>query len=369
MKVLNVLWAFGTGGIAKLFLTYSKLGNYDPSLEITSVCIDLQNCDYDRSPLHENNISVIVIKNRLDFSWISRLGKVGNEVKPDVIFCHGFNGPIVIKLASIFNISLRKPIVCTYHGLYNPPIASRKYLATCINRTQAWMYKKYAFKVLLVSKYSGEYLLSRDVPKEKLQVIYNGISDKKELIEPLNLSFKGIKIGFVGRLDSIKGITYLIEAIPLIKKKAKKDFHIYIVGDGPERFALQKLVESLDVVKDITFLGYQNNISSWLASWDIFCLPSLQENHSIALLEAMKAKVAIVCTNVGGNPETVQNEKEALLINSKSSTEIAEALSRLIESSDLREFLSNNAYLRFTSSFTEDIMKQNLCDVLKSAKS
>ena len=46
MKVLNVIWAFGTGGIGKLFLTYAALGEYDLELQISSVCIDLQNCEY-----------------------------------------------------------------------------------------------------------------------------------------------------------------------------------------------------------------------------------------------------------------------------------------------------------------------------------
>ena len=59
MKVLNVIWAFGTGGIGKLFLTYAALGEYDLELQISSVCIDLQNCEYDRKPLTEAGIRVI----------------------------------------------------------------------------------------------------------------------------------------------------------------------------------------------------------------------------------------------------------------------------------------------------------------------
>lgn len=62
MKVLNVIWAFGTGGIGKLFLTYAALGEYDLELQISSVCIDLQNCEYDRKPLTEAGIRVIAIK-------------------------------------------------------------------------------------------------------------------------------------------------------------------------------------------------------------------------------------------------------------------------------------------------------------------
>ena len=111
MKVLNVIWAFGTGGIGKLFLTYAALGEYDLELQISSVCIDLQNCEYDRKPLTEAGIRVIAIKNRKDMSWVKRLGGIAREVKPDVVFCHGFNGPVIIKLVACLERSLRVPMV------------------------------------------------------------------------------------------------------------------------------------------------------------------------------------------------------------------------------------------------------------------
>ena len=66
MRVLNIIWAFGTGGIGKLFLTYAALGEFDPELQITSVCIDLQNCAYDRKLLEEVGIRIVAIKNRKD---------------------------------------------------------------------------------------------------------------------------------------------------------------------------------------------------------------------------------------------------------------------------------------------------------------
>mgnify|MGYP000386929992 CR=1 FL=1 len=175
MKVLNVIWAFGTGGIGKLFLTYAALGEYDLELQISSVCIDLQNCEYDRKPLTEAGIRVIAIKNRKDMSWVKRLGGIAREVKPDVVFCHGFNGPVIIKLVACLERSLRVPMVCTYHGLYNPPTEGRRYIADAINKLQAWMYKRFARTVVLVAEYSGLYLLERKVPKSKLEVVYNGI--------------------------------------------------------------------------------------------------------------------------------------------------------------------------------------------------
>lgn len=367
MRVLNVIWAFGTGGIGKLFLTYATLGKFDPGLQITSVCIDLLNCVYDRKPLEEVGVRRIAIKNRKDLSWVRGLGSIAREVKPDVVFCHGFNGPIIVKVASLFEKSLQVPMVCTYHGLYNPPTESRQKMADAINKVQAWMYKKYARTVVLVAKYSGEYLLERHVPESKLEVVYNGIATEEPKMQPVQLQHDGISIGVAGRLDAIKGLNYLIDALPKVKKRVNEKFHVYIIGDGPEEIALREQVKNLGVDDVISFEGYQSNVPAWLKAWDIFCLPSLQENHSIALLEAMRAGKAIVCTNVGGNPETVVKDKEALTVPSKNAQALADALVKVIESEALRIEMGRNAHGRFVNSFTEDVMKREICRVLKEA--
>lgn len=367
MKVLNVIWAFGTGGIGKLFLTYAALGEFDPDLQITSVCIDLQNCEYDRKPLKEAGIRTIAIKNRKDLSWVRSLGNIAYEVRPDVVFCHGFNGPVVIKLAACFERSLRVPMVCTYHGLYNPPTDGRRYIADAINKMQAWMYKKFARTVVLVAEYSGKYLLERKVPRRKMEVVYNGIAENAPLMEPVVLKSDCVNIGMAGRLDAIKGLNFLIEAIPEVIKHVNEKFHIYIIGDGSEEGYLRSLASELGVEGYVSFEGYQSNVPAWLKAWDIFCLPSLQENHSIALLEAMRAGKAIVCTSVGGNPETVEDGKEAFVVPAKNPQAIADALVKLIESESLRRKLGHHAHDRFLSCFTEDIMKKRLCEVLKNA--
>ena len=181
------------------------------------------------------------------------------------------------------------------------------------------------------------------------------------------LKSDGVSIGMAGRLDAIKGLNFLIEAIPEVRNRVKEKFHIYIIGDGPEEGSLRNLAKDLGVEDIISFEGYQNNVPAWLKAWDIFCLPSLQENHSIALLEAMRAGKAIVCTAVGGNPETVEDGREALIVPARNPQAIADALVKLIASESLRKEFGHQARERFLRCFTEDIMKKRLCEVLKNA--
>ena len=365
MKVLNIIWGFSTGGIGKCFLTYDSLDKFDKSLDVNSVCIDIKNCNYDREPLIENNITRIIIKNKFDFSWIYYLGKIADDYEPDVIFCHGFNGPIITQIVKLFYKSFRTPMVCTYHGLYNAPSKSKIIFTSLINVTQAYLYKNVAQKVILVSKYSGEYLLRHGVPKEKLVVVYNGLEDLTNS-RVLHLADDVIKIGLAARIDEIKGINYLLDAIKIVKSKSQHKFHLYIIGDGPLFEYQKKQTRLMDIDDVVSYMGYQNNVLEWVNSWDIFCLPSLQENHSIALLEAMRAGKAIICTNVGGNPETVDNNKEAILVPPKDVDSLANAILCLINDEQKRLVLGKNAYNRFNLEFTADVMKYKLVEVLKS---
>jgi glycosyltransferase involved in cell wall biosynthesis len=367
LKILNIIWSFSTGGIGKCFITYSALGAVDKNITVKSVCIDLLNRNYDRKPLEIIDATLIPIKNIIDFAWIKKLNQLIQSEKPDVIFCHGFNGPIVVQIVkSVYGVKI--PMICSYHGLYHAPTALKKILAPIYNNIQMLMYRLYAKRVILVENYSKKYLLSKKVPANKLVTVYNGISNdvfsgNHKVV--LDLRDNAVSIGIASRLDKVKGIDYLIKALPLLRDMTNLSYHVYIIGDGQESQNLIKLSKNLRVDDQISFLGYQNHISAWLNQWDIFCLPSLFEYHSIALLEAMRAGKAIVATAVGGNPESVTNEREALLVEPKDEKTLAIALARLIESKELREDLGKAARKRFLEEFTEQIMMNNLIQALK----
>ncbi len=197
MKVLNLLWKFSTGGIGKCFITYSQCG-LDDDIEMTSVCIVPNNSLCDRSFLIENNILQIYIKNRRDLSWIRQLYKLMIKLNPDVIFTHGLYGPIIVEVTKFFHPSIRKiPMIVSFHGLYNPPTKTMFVFAPLFNKIMAWICKYRASKIIIVSKYAGEYLLQQGVPPEKLKLVYNGISEEMPYYIPIQLplfgSVKGIQ--------------------------------------------------------------------------------------------------------------------------------------------------------------------------------
>jgi N-acetyl-alpha-D-glucosaminyl L-malate synthase BshA len=89
---------------------------------------------------------------------------------------------------------------------------------------------------------------------------------------------------------------------------------LMLVGDGPERAAVEKLATSLGVSDNVAFLGEQLQMARLLAQADLFLLPSEQESFGLAALEALASGVPVVATNVGGLPEVVRHAETGWLV-------------------------------------------------------
>ncbi len=364
MKVLNLIWGFTLGaGIDKCFLTYARLGEIDKDMEVLSVCINLQNLNSHIEPLQEIGAEFINIKNRFDFSWLGQLKQLIKRETPDIIFTHGFNGAIVVLLERVLK-GVKIPAVFSYHGLYNPPSFSRKLATPIFNGLPIWIYKHIAKKVISVSDDSGKQLIKRGVPVSKVVTVYNGIKDT-QTNKMVKLNNDVVNIVSCSRIDTIKGLDILLDSLAILRDKGVL-FHYYMIGEGPELVSLKAQCTSLNMHDYVTFTGYQTNIAEWLNRADVFTITSYQENHSIAVLEAMRAGKAIVATNVGGNGESIRDGYEGYLVPAGNKNALAEALDKLIQDKEKRIWLGEMARKRFVELFTEEAMMKNLVKALRS---
>ena len=116
-------------------------------------------------------------------------------------------------------------------------------------------------------------------------------------------------IGVVATLRSWKGHRFLVEAMPLL---AHRDARLAIVGDGPQRRALEAQVEALGLRERVIFAGQQPEVMRWLPAFDVFFLPSYaNEGVPQALLQAMFAGIPCVTTDAGAIPEIARNLETA----------------------------------------------------------
>lgn len=149
-------------------------------------------------------------------------------------------------------------------------------------------------------------------------------------------------VGFVGRLASYKGADLLVEAAAILCKKDQR-FCFIIVGEGPQKNRLEKLVLQLGLKEKVTFAGLCKSPQKVITAFDIAVIPSRYEAFGITAIEFMRMKVPIIASPVGGLPELVQHNKTGILLNNLNAENIAEAVNKLVQENSLRESLVENA--------------------------
>ena len=147
-------------------------------------------------------------------------------------------------------------------------------------------------------------------------------------------------VGIVATLRSWKGHAFLIEAMT----RLPAHIELVIVGDGPQREALERKIASLGLRGRVRMQGQQADVLPWLRALDIFALPSYaNEGVPQALVQAMLVELACVTTPVGGIPELAEHERTALMVPPSDAIALAAAIERFAGDEALRRELGEAA--------------------------
>ena len=155
----------------------------------------------------------------------------------------------------------------------------------------------------------------------------------------------------LGRLDEQKGYPVLFEAATLLPNAV-----FALAGEGPERRGLEALAAGLGIADRVHFLGHRTDIPRLLAACDVFALPSLYEGTSLAVLEAMAARRAVVSSAIGGTDELIDDGESGLLVPPGDAPALAAAIGRLLADRGLRESFGARARERVEADFTRQAM-------------
>lgn len=202
-----------------------------------------------------------------------------------------------------------------------------------------------ATRVIVPSYYLKKIVLKWGVLESKISVIYNSfdpsviLDDKEEVRREYNLS--GNIIISVGRLVPWKGFITLIEAMPRILEGDPRS-HLLIIGDGPEKENLNAKIVSLGMEDKVTMLGRlpHEELLAYLKASDVFVLNTAYEGFSHQLLEVMASGIPVITTNIGGNPEIIEDKKNGIFIEFNDKNAIKESVLRLLSNKELRTALS-----------------------------
>ena len=161
---------------------------------------------------------------------------------------------------------------------------------------------------------------------------------------------QGIVIGTACRLEPIKGLSYLLDALARLVSEFH-DIRLEIAGDGSLRPLLEQEVRGLGISGCVSFIGWRKDLSSVMEGWDIFAMPSLDEGFSVAGLEAMAAGLPVVASAVGGLPELVQDGETGWLVPAAVPAELADRLAELIRDGGKREAMGKAGRRRVLQTF------------------
>jgi glycosyltransferase involved in cell wall biosynthesis len=148
----------------------------------------------------------------------------------------------------------------------------------------------------------------------------------------LGLDADTFAVGIVATLRSWKGHRYLIDAVTEMHRASQRDIKLVIVGDGPQRQALESQVRSSGLEQLVDMRGNQNDVIPYLHGFDCFALPSYaNEGVPQAILQAMGCGVPVVTTDAGAIGEVAQHQHTALVVAREDSGALAAALQEVMQ--------------------------------------
>ena len=196
--------------------------------------------------------------------------------------------------------------------------------------------------VVCISQFCRSQLMLQSSPDDwhKLAIVHCGVDISQFAFKAPEGEARSIL--YVGRLASEKGLPVLLEAFRRLAASHPM-VRLRLVGDGPERQAMETLAVRLGIAERVDFLGYRDSagVLRELQSVDAFVLPSFAEGVPVSLMEAMSCGVPVIGTNVGGVSELIANGRSGLLVPASDTDSLVEALHRLVSEPGLRTALAN----------------------------
>ena len=261
--------------------------------------------DFERSPFNKKNLQAY-----------KQLVKIMKDENIDLVHCHTPMGAVLARLAA--KKCGIKDVLYTAHGFHFFKGASIKnwliyypverflsrYTGTqiCINMEDFNNAKK--FKATNVEYIAGVGIDTKGI-KEK-----SDIEDKQkdELKKELNLKDTDRILITAGEMIERKNQKFLLEVVKKIKEK-ETPVKLIVCGYGRLEHFLKSKVKELGVENNVIFTGYRTDIYKILGLAEIFLFSSLQEGLPVAVMEAMAVGLPVVCSNVRGNADLIDNEK------------------------------------------------------------
>ena len=273
------------------------------------------------------------------------------NIQYDLIFAHYWlSGVASLKLKKIWNI----PVITTFHTMQEIKQEAFPFNIDDPQReTQEKLVSQESDALVVWSKHEKNFIASNyKVDPKKIYIIPPGVDlelfkpiDQKEAREEINIQNDLKVILFVGRLERLKGLDTLLEALSMIDQEK---INLLVVGglyNISEVTRLKKLCNEFNLLEKVHFIGSINrtDLKYYYNSSDICVLPSYYESFGLSALEAAACGVPVVASKKGGLSSIVIDKKTGYLLQWRCPGPFVEKLEILLQSKDLRKSMGKNA--------------------------
>jgi len=260
---------------------------------------------------------------------------------PQVDLCHASVAAFSALPAIVQKRAHGVPMILTEHGIYlrervlqlaRDQVTERRRLLF-INLYRCIVLTAYAHsdKVVPVCEYNTVWELAMGVDKARLSVVHNGLDLPVPRAHPSG-DQRRPSIAFVGRLDPLKDIETLIDAVDIVRRTLPDAIlAIYGSGDADYQRRCQRRINRLQLQKNVCFMGATKDVAGVYRSCDVAVMSSISEGFPFTVVEAMLSSRPVVSTAVGGVPEALGDAD--LLVPPRDPLALAAALRRILLSS------------------------------------
>jgi glycosyltransferase involved in cell wall biosynthesis len=286
--------------------------------------------------------------------------------KIDALYSHNGGWPAgqlcrwIIVGAKLAGIKNRIIIIHNYPGVEKYKIV--RLIMRPVRLFQNWIMDICATEIVTVSDNVKDVLqleFHREIKRN-----HNGIilDTPDENLTKVKWDHSGLVVGFVGALFPLKGPHVLLDAFRLVQVKCE----LALLGPSePEYLKLLKEKAVLCTNK-VSFLGFHQNVDSFFSQIDILVVPSIAfESFGMVVLEAMKHKKPVICSDFGGMKEIVIDGVTGFVVPAKDDKVLAVAITKLLKDKNLRQSMGEAGYERLLQDFTAEKMVERYFKLLR----
>jgi len=288
-----------------------------------------------------------------DARSLKHLSTCISQLQPDVVSIHSSKAGILGRIACQ---RLRQPCIFTAHGWSftdGVPNARRTFYRMCEKVAARW-----ANRIITVSDKDHALGLGLGIPKPRLARIYNGVKDVTSKRQKARSPAQKLRVVMVARFDKQKDQPLLLKALCEVP-----EVDATFVGDGPLLEETKSMASALGVSDRTCFEGYQSGVEEKLEKADAFVLCSNWEGFPRTSLEAMRASLPVLVSDVGGAKEAIVEGQTGFCIPRGDLQALVHRLRLLVRYPQLREKMGDEGRKRFLAQFTFERMYRQTTQV------